>query len=190
MRVGHQRGFRVEHLLHLHQSVLYECAARRHDVEDAVGHAYGGGYLHRARYLVNVGLDGEAVEVGAQNVGVGCGHAAPVEPGRAVVLHAAGHGQRNAASAEAEAHHLAQRQVAFGHLVQPHNAHIGHAHVHGLWYVVVAQVEHFDGEACGACHEFAFALCYVDAGVGQQRHGVFVKPALGLYGYSQHVFLC
>ena len=66
----------VEHPLHLNQTVLDQRAAARHDVEDGVGHAHGGGYLYAAGNLVDVGLDMILFKEAFEDAGVGGGDAA------------------------------------------------------------------------------------------------------------------
>ena len=133
---------------------------------------------------MDFGFDVLLLEIVLQDVRVGGGHPFSVEPLRPVVARIAGHGQRDAAGTEAQRHHHFHLLLPFSHLVETHNAHVGHPHGHGLWNVIVAQIEHFDGEARSAGHQFTFACRHVDAGIFKEFHAVLVEAALGLNGYS------
>ena len=100
------------------------------------------------------------------------------------ILVALGHGERDAAAAEAQLRHHFDVETALGHLVQAHYSQLRRSVGHHLRDVVVAQIEHLDGEIRRFGQEFAFGVVHLDTYFTQQCNALFVEPAFGLNSYS------
>ena len=118
---------------------------------------------------------------------IACGYLLAFEPLEPCVTASLGHSQREATLAEAQsAHHLGVLGTLLK-LVLSHYAQVGHAARHALRDVVVAQVEHLNGEVTALHQQGALAAAHFDAGLGKQGHRVLEESTLRLYCNSQHI---
>ena len=71
--------------------------------------------------------------------------------------------------------------------VEADDSQVGYAHGDGLRNVVVAQVEHLDREVLAFGQQLALAVLDGNSCLFEQGDALFVEPAFGLNGDSDHI---
>ena len=144
--VADEQGLAPHHYLHLAQVVAYQCGAAADDVEDAVGESDARTDFHRPRDDVNFCLDAVLVEEVAEYGRIARGNLLAIEPLYALIVDFLGDGQRQTALREAQARDNLGILAALHKFVLAHHADVGHTAGYALRNVVVAEIEHLQGE--------------------------------------------
>ena len=71
--------------------------------------------------------------------------------------------------------------------VEADDSQVGYAHGDGLRNVIVAQVEHLDREVLAFGQQLALAVLDGNSCLFEQGDALFVEPAFGLNGDSDHI---
>ena len=182
----YEHGLRFEYALHLLQAVRYERSARRNDIEYRVGNTSRRSYLDRAGYNLQLGIDTLLLEIAAQDRGVRRSDTLATEILHARIFVTLGYCERYAAAAETQTCDYLDIKAALGHLVQSDDTERGRAVGYDLRDIVIAQVEHLDGEIRRLRQELALGLVDIYADLAQQSDALLIEPALVLNSNSQH----
>ena len=103
------------------------------------------------------------VQVILQNFRIGGSDAFAGKPGGTGIVHILGNGQGDTALAETQFLDDIHRQSFFNHFVITDNTQVGRAVIDQLGDVIVAHIEHFDGEIGRRSEEFPFRVVDIDS---------------------------
>jgi len=98
-----------------------------------------------------------------------------------------GDGQRDTAFAETELVRQCDIEIFLLDFVEADDSQVGYAHGDRLRNVIVAQVEHLDREVLAFGQQLALAVLDGNSCLFEQGDALFVEPAFGLNGDSDHI---
>ena len=152
--LGNKHGFGAKHCFNFAQAVTKQSGAAAHNVANGLGQPDAGRNFNRPADGVQVGLHTVLDQVAAQDVRVRGGDVLALQRLNGRVRIGPGHGQAQAALAEAQGLNFEVGVAGFHQHVLTHNAEVGHAIFHIAGNVIVAQKQNFERKIGGFRLEF------------------------------------
>ena len=178
--VGNEHSLALHHHFHLTQIIAHECAAAGHNIENGVRQPDSRANLHRTCDNMYVSRNMIGLHESSQDVGIRSCNLASLKPLEARILDGFGNGQREPTATETQRTHHVCLLLPLFELVLSHNSQISHARCHTLRDVIVAQIEHFDGEIAALHEQRTLAAAHFDARLSKQGHCILKKPTFRL----------